>query len=207
MGCIRTLLRLLVIGALVVVALILFLPHFLAQAGSSLINPINGNAPSISGLAQFIPASFISKDNTLQITVGGLTANAKYDVTLDPNACGSNNYVDVGIITADTNGNVSTNFKLAPLNLNENWFVDIHNGANAGDAVLGCGQLNLNNSSATIEASNTTLQLSPTAVDLNSGQMTTVSGVTPTAPHNLPNTGVAPGGANSYDNNVYPRKF
>jgi hypothetical protein len=207
MGCIRRLFLLLALGVVVVIALALFLPHLFAQAGNSVISAFNGSNPSISGLVQFVPANVVGKDNTLQITVSGLTANAKYEVTLDPNSCGANNSFNVGIITADASGNVNSSLPLATIDLNTNWFVDIHNGVSAGDAVLACGQLNINNSSVAIEATNSVIQLSPTSGQGNSEQVTPSPDVTPTPQTGYPNTGVAPGGAHSYDNNVYPRKY
>ncbi len=205
MGCFRSLTRLLLLGVVVVVALALLVPHFIAQAGNSLISDINNNTPSLSGLAQFIPANFLDKNNKLQVSVSGLTANSKYEVTLDPGQCGNAGYVDIGVITADSNGNVDTTFSLSALDTSKNWYVDIHNGPDTTGAVLACGELNINNTSASIEATNTVLQLSPVTTQATNTQVT--PGVTPTTTSGFPNTGVAPGGSNSYDNNVYPRKY
>ncbi len=205
MGCFRSLTRLLLLGVVVVVALALLVPHFIAQAGNSLISDINNNLPSLSGLAQFIPANFLDKDNKLQVSLSGLTANSKYEVTLDPDQCGNAGYVDIGVVTADGSGNVDTTFSLSALDTGKNWYVDIHNGPGAYGAVLACGELNTNNTSASIAATNTVLQLSPGATQTTNTQVT--PGVTPTTPSGFPNTGVAPGGSNSYDNNVYPRKY
>jgi len=102
------------------VALALLVPHFIAQAGNSLISDTNNNLPSLSGLAQFIPANFLDKNNKLQISLSGLTANSKYEVTLDPDQCGTPGYVDVGVVTSDANGNVETAFSLAALETSKN---------------------------------------------------------------------------------------
>ena len=205
MGCFRSLTRLLLLGVVVVVALALLVPHFIAQAGNSLISDTNNNLPSLSGLAQFIPANFLDKNNKLQISLSGLTANSKYEVTLDPDQCGTPGYVDVGVVTSDANGNVDTAFSLSTLDTSKNWYVDIHSGPSANGAVLACGELNINNTSASIEATNTVLQVTPVAAQATNTQVT--PGVTTTTPSGFPNTGVAPGGSNSYDNNVYPRKY
>ena len=205
MGCFRSLTRLLLLGVVVVVALVLLVPHFIAQAGNSLISDINNNLPSLSGLAQFIPANFLDKNNKLQISLSGLTANSKYEVTLDPDECGAPGYVDVGVVTSDGNGNVDTTFSLSALDTSKSWYVDVHSGPSVNGAVLACGELNINSTSSSIEASNTVLQLSPGVTQSTTTQVTT--GVTPTTPSGFPNTGVAPGGSNSYDNNVYPRKY
>ncbi|HVB74193.1 MAG TPA: hypothetical protein VNE38_11620 [Ktedonobacteraceae bacterium] len=207
MGCIKRLIQLLVLAVVVIVALALFLPQFLAQAGNSLISNVNSKIPSISGLVQYIPSNFTGKSNALQITLSGLFASTKYYVTLDPNTCGSPGYQDVGPITADSNGNISATLNLNALDTSQNWYVDIHDGSDASGPTVACSQLNINNTSVTIEATNTTIQLSPTASTSNNVQGLPNTGVTPTTPHGFPNTGVAPGSNNSYDNNVYPRKY
>ena len=206
-GCLWRLFQLLVVGAILFVLLVIFLPQILAQAGNTLLTNINSSAAPLTGLAQYIPANFLDKNNKLQISLSGLDANKKYEVTLDPGSCGNAGYVDVGLITSDDSGNVTTTFSLAPLNNSSGWFVDVHSGASASDSVIACSQLNTNDSSAAADATNTTLQLSPVPADLASAQAT--PGVTPTSttPMGFPNTGVAPGASNSYDNNVYPRKF
>jgi len=207
MGCLRRLFQLLVLGAVIFAIIVLVLPHFLAQAGNTLLTNNNSSANPLSGLAQFIPANFLDKNNQLQISLSGLDANKKYEVTLDPGVCGNSGYIDVGLITADGSGNATTTFSLAPLSKNNQaWFVDVHSGASVNDAVMACSQLNTNDASAAADAANTTLQLSPTTGDLSTQAS---PGVTPTStvPMGLPNTGVAPGGSNSYDNSAYPRKF
>ena len=204
-GCLWRLFRLLVLGAILFGLLVIFLPRFLAQAGNTLLNNINSSAAPLSGSALYIPANFLDKNNTLQISLGGLDANKKYEVTLDPGTCGNYGYVDVGLISSDGSGNVTTTFSLAPLNKSSGgWFVDVHSGAGASDSVIACSQLNTNDASTAAEVTNTTLQLSPVPTDLTSAQVT--PGVTPTStsttPRGFPQTGVDPGGSNSYDNNA-----
>jgi hypothetical protein len=210
MGCLRRLFRLLVFVAVIVVIVVilaLLLPQFLARAGSTLLNNNNSAAP-ISGLAQLIPANILNKNNQLQISLSGLNANKKYDVTLDPGTCGSSGSVDVGLVTSDDSGNVTTTFSLSPLsNNNKSWFVDVHSGVGTNDPMIVCGQLNTNDSIIAASATNTVLQLSPVPGDLTSAQTTSGVTSTSTTPRGFPNTGVAPGGSNSYDNSVYPRKF
>jgi hypothetical protein len=184
------------------------LPQFLARAGNSLLNNINSSAAPISGLAQFIPANFLAKNNKLQISLSGLAANKQYDVTLDPGTCGNSGYIDVGLVTSDSSGNVTTTFSLSPLNKSSGgWFVDVHSGASASDSVLACSQLNTNDASAAAEVSNTTLQLSPGPSDLTNAQVTPGLTTTNTTPKGFPQTGADPGSSNSYDNNAYPRKY
>lgn len=206
MGClIKSLFRLLILGVIIFVAVVVLLPKFLAQAGNSILSNADSANP-ISGLAQFVPANFLDKNNQLQISLSGLSANKKYEVTLDPGICGNSGYIDVGLITSDDSGNVTTTFSLAPLTKNDKaWFVDVHSGTSVNDPVMACSQLNTNDTSAAADATNTVLQLSPVPSDLSSGQATSA---TPTSnvPIGFPQTGVAPGGS-SYDNNVYPRKY
>lgn len=205
MGCLWRLFRLLLIGAIIFGAIVLLLPQFLARAGNTLLSNLNNSA---SGLAQFIPANFLDKNNQLQLSLSGLDANKKYEITLDPGTCGSGNSIDVGLVTSDGSGNVTSTFKLASLGKNSNgWFIDVHSGPNASDPAVVCGQLSTNDASAAADATNTTLQLSPVAIDLTNAQATPGATPTSTTPTGFPNTGVAPGSSNSYDNNDYPRKF
>ena len=209
MGCLRRLFRLLLLVAIIIVLVVVFLPKFLAQAGNTVLNNINSSGNPISGLAQLIPANFLDKNNRLQISLNGLDVKRNYEVTLDPGICGNSGYVDVGIVTSDDSGNVNTTFSLASLTQNkQGWFVDVHNGTSANDNVLACSQLNTNDNSAAADATNTTLQLSPvpSTTDLTNSQ-TSSTGSTSNTPQGFPQTGVAPGSNNTYDNNVYPRKF
>ncbi len=211
MGCIRRLFQLILFGALIVILAILFLPHLLAQAGNSLLSS-NNNAPSLSGLVQFVPANFIDKSNKLQVSLSGLNAKAKYELTLDPDSCGNAGYVDVGTITSDGNGNVTTTFSLNSLDTTRNWYVDIHNGADANGTPVACGQLNTNTNSAAADATNTLLQTSPTPINPGPVTIGSTGGgdrgpVTTNSPNRFPNTGVAPGSNNGYNNTAFPRKF
>lgn len=208
MGCLWRLFRLVLLAAIVVGLLVLLLPRFIAQAGNTLFNNVGSSGNSLSGLVQYVPANFLDKNNKLQISLSGLGANKKYEVTLDPDSCGNSGSVDVGLVTSDGSGNVTATFSLAPLNNNSNvWLVDVRSGPSASDPAMACSVLNTNNSSAAADATNSVLQLSPVPSDLTSAQAT--PGVTQisTAPRGFPQTGAAPGGNNSYDNNVYPRKF
>jgi hypothetical protein len=210
MGCLRRLFRLLLLIAIIIVAAIIFLPKFLAQAGNTVLNNINSSSNPISGLAQLIPANFLDKNNQLQISLSGLDINKHYAVTLDPGSCGSSDYINVGIVTSDGSGNVNSTFSLASLTKNkQGWYVDIHNGTSANDDMLACSQLSTNDNAAAADATNTTLQLSPDTTDTSLSGTSTGSGTTSTnpRPQGFPQTGVAPGSNSGYDNNVYPRKF
>ena len=213
MRCLGRLFRLLLLIAIIIVAAIIFLPKFLAQAGNTVLNNINSTGNPISGLAQLIPANFLDKNNQLQISLSGLDTNKHYAVTLDPGICGNSGYINVGIVTSDGSGNVNNTFSLSSLTNNkQGWFVDVHSGPGVNDAVMACSQLNTNNTAAAADATNTVLQLSPVPTDTsltNSQTSSTGSGATSTnpRPQGFPQTGVAPGNGSGYDNNVYPRKF
>ena len=213
MRCLGRLFRLLLLIAIIIVAAIIFLPKFLAQAGNTVLNNINSTGNPVSGLAQLIPANFLDKNNQLQVSLSGLDINKHYAVTLDPGVCGNAGYINVGIVTSDGSGNVNNTFSLSSLTNNkQGWFVDVHSGPSVNDAVMACSQLNTNNTAAAADATNTVLQLSPVPTDTsltNSQTSSTGSGATSTnpRPQGFPQTGVAPGNGSSYDNNVYPRKF
>lgn len=212
MGCLRRLFRLLLLIAIIIVAAIIFLPKFLAQAGSTVLNNINSSGNPVSGLAQLIPANFLDKNNQLQISLSGLDTNKHYAVTLDPGICGNSGYINVGIVTSDGSGNVNSTFSLASFTKNkQGWFVDVHSGPSVNDAVMACSQLNTNDSNAVADATHAVLQLSPDTSDtsLTNSQTSTGSDTTSVTPRprGFPQTGVAPGSSNSYDNTVYPRKF
>src|ERR1700737_3919965 len=115
-GCLWRLFRLLVLGAILLGLLVIFLPQFLARAGNTLLTNINSSASPLTGLAQYIPANFLDKNNKLQISLSGLDINKKYEVTLDPGTCGRAGYVDVGLITSDDSGNVKTTLILLLFN-------------------------------------------------------------------------------------------
>jgi hypothetical protein len=222
---IRALIRLLFLGVLVVLALAYFAPHYLEQAGNSLIKTFNNSAPI--GLAQFIPSNVADKNSHLQVSVQGLDPNVKYEVTLDPVTCGGSPYKDLGSTTSDASGGVTEEFTFATLDTQQTWFVDIHKGTDPGGTIVECGQLVINQNSSSQLNTGTTLstngdslsislnpssndnaqQTSSTTDNESNEQTTTSTGSTPTTPKGFPNTGVNPGGKNSYDNSTYPRKF
>ena len=215
MGCLIRIFRLLIVAAIVLVALILLLPKFFAQAGNSAFSS-NNSGTSVSGLAELVPAGVLDKFNKLQVSLSGLSPNKKYDVTLDPGGCANSGSMDMGLVTSDNSGNVNGTFSVGSIkDTSQIWFVDIHNGPSSSDPMLACSQLITNNASADASANNTTIQLSPGTSNENVNISQSSSGSTSSsntntntnAPQGFPNTGVAPGSSNSYDNNAYPRKF
>lgn len=211
---IRALFRLLLLGALLILALAAFAPHYLEQAGNSLITAFNNSAAT--GLAQFIPSNVNDNNSHLQVSVQGLDPNTKYDVTLDPDKCGGSPYQPVGLFTSDANGSVTDEFNFASLDMTRTWFVDIHQGSTPGGITVACGQLEINKDSASQLSTPTTLDTNGDTFTLNVGSNSTTSNgnaqtpttsSTPATPKGFPQTGVDPGGKNSYHNTTYPRKF
>ena len=211
---IRLLSRLLFLGVLVVLVLALFAPKYLEQAGNSLITAFNNSAAT--GLAQYIPSNVADKDNHLQVSVQGLSPNTKYEVTLDADNCNGSPMKDVGPVTSDGSGSVTAEFTLASLDTNRVWFVDIHQGPTSSGTTVACGRLEINKDSASQVSTPTTLDTNGDTFTLSLGSNTTTgsgsaqapsTGSTPTTPKGFPQTGVNPGGKNSYKNTTYPRKF
>jgi hypothetical protein len=209
MGCLWRLFRLLILAVIVVAAIVLLLPKFFAQAGNTVLSSINSSGNPFSGVVEFAPANTLDKKTKLQVSFSGLDANTKYDVTLDPDSCNSAGSVNAGQFTTDSNGNVTTIFSLSSLSKAvKNWYVNLHSGPDPSYSSTACSQLNTNDSTTASDANNIPLQLSPSTTNMGSSQITSgsTSSTTSSSPQGFPNTGVAPGG-NSYDNNVYPRKF
>ena len=183
-----TLSRLALLGVAILV-LVFVLGSSIAQStGNALLNAINGS--SAHGVAELLPSAN-PKSITLQLQFAGLIPNTHYEVSLDRNQCGGPLLLDVGQITADASGNVSTNFSLANLGnaLQHPVWLDIHQGTSTSDPSIACGQVQVNNA-------------------LLSGSSQTIQNRQPSGPQKgLPNTGVAPAKNNSYDNYTFPRKY
>lgn len=204
----RCLFRLILLVVLVIVAFIILAPLFLDQAGNSLLNALNNSA--VSGLAQFIPANFTDQNNHLQISINGLAANGKYDVTLDNGNCGNAFIIDLGPVTSDSSGTINQAFNLAKFDTSQTWYVDVHQGSDASGRPLACGQLDINANGVALEVTpiislspGSTEQVAPPTI----ANVTPASTITTLPPTKLPKTGVKPGDNNAYDNFVYPRKF
>jgi hypothetical protein len=189
-----------------VLAFIFLGASFFAQIGNSLLNAVNNSA--VNGSAQYLPAGYTDQSNHLQLSANGLTPNGQYDITIDSQSCGGAAGVDLGTVNADGSGNINRVFTLGQLDPSQSWYVDIHQGDNAGGKVLACGLLTIN--------SNGPAPQSTQFVSLNVSSTEQVSAPTIAGPGQtsssttqmgFPNTGVRPGDKNHYDNNVYPRKF
>lgn len=212
---IRLLSSLLFWGIVIIVVLILFAPHFLAQAGNALVGSLNNSA--ISGLAQYLPPNVVGKDSALDLSLQGLSPRTTYEVTLDQGSCGGSPSEDLGQFTTHEDGTISTNFAFPSLDTGKKWFINIHQGANPAGPSVVCSQLQLNKdsqigiSTLSDNGSSTIIGNAQSSNGQTSSGSTsaTTSGTTPPQgyPNTLPNTGVAPGDKHSYDNTTYPRKY
>lgn len=204
----RCLFRLVVLVALAILAFLVLAPRLFQQAGNSLLNAFNNSAAS--GLAEFIPANFNDQNNHLQISINGLTARGQYHVTLDPQVCGNFPYIDLGEVTADSSGSINKLLTLPKLDINQTWYVDIHQGNSPTGTIEACGKLFTNSNSVAVNAT-PIISLSPQSNGNGQVSAPTIAGGSPTpgaTPQTgFPNTGVQPGSKNIYDNYVYPRKY
>lgn len=202
----RCLFRFILLAVAAVLAFIFLGASFFAQISNSLLNAVNNSA--VNGSAQYLPASYTDQSSHLQLSASSLTPNGQYDITVDSQSCGGAAGMDLGTVTADGSGNINRSFTLGQLDTSQSWYVDIHQGDNAGGKVLACGVLVLNsNGPAPLSTPFVSLNVSSTAqvsapTISNPGQTSSSSTQT-----GFPNTGVRPGDKNHYDNNVYPRKF
>jgi len=206
------------IMGLALIALVLFLffgGQFFQKAGNALINAINGSA--VHGLAQVVPST-AGNTSDIQVNLQGLSPVSRYDVTLDENTCGGTIVQDLGIVTTDTDGNVTATFTVPDVSqyAQQTLWVDVHQGTTSSTQSTACGQVQLNSSATSqVNLSNSTGSTnSSTSSSTNSNGVP--SGVSNTGGDNsdstpghigLPNSGVAPGGSNSYDNYTFPRKY
>jgi len=179
----KTLFRLVVLLVIAAVLLFFFAPRVFNQVGNSLLNSANTSA---QGVAQYLPSDVTGQSSSLQLNVTGLAANSQYFVTLDPGGCGNTPHMELGGFTSDQDGNANPVFQITNLDSLQVWFVNIHAGSSAGGSSVACGYLEMNSQSLT------TLNLTGNVGSSSTG---------------FPNTGVAPAGKDSYDNNTYPRKY
>lgn len=202
-GC---LVRLILLVALAVLAFFLFTSTVIQHAGSSVLNGLNSSAAS--GFAEFIPANLNDKNNHLQVSASGLASKGSYYITLDSGSCGGAQIQDLGPATADSSGDINKTFTLGQIDTSQTWYVDIHQGSDPGGLTLACGQLVMNSNN--VAGTKPILSLSPESTDTGQLNAPTIAGGSTSTTNiqpGFPNTGVKPGNKNSYDNNVYPRKF
>lgn len=217
----RLIIRLLVIG-LIALGLFLFLgAQFFQNAGTALIKAVNGSA--VQGQAQILPGTSGNSSN-LQLTLQGLTPKSTYDITLDQGQCGGTLVKNVGPVTTDANGNVTKTVTIPNVSnqTQQTYWIDVHQGTSSSASSAACGQIQSNStplsnanvvSSTNSSSSSNSTGSSTITVDNPTGvsntDVTPVSGQgnQSTSSTGLPNTGVVPGGSNSYDNYTFPRKY
>ena len=200
--------------ALIVLVLFLFFGgQFFQKAGNALINAINGSA--VHGLAQVVPNN-VGNTSDVQVNLQGLAPQSRYDVTLDENTCGGTVVQDLGIVTTDTNGTVTDTFTVPDVSkyAQQTLWVDVHQGTDSSSQSTACGQVQLNSSatsqvnlSNSTDSTNSSTSSSTSSSSVPSGVSNTSGGNSNPNNTGLPNTGVAPGGSNSYDNYTFPRKY
>jgi hypothetical protein len=197
----RTLSRVLLVGALVLFFLLLYRPEFVANAGNALLRSANNNA--VVGSMQLLP-KLQGQGSDLQLNLQGLRSSAKYVVTLDQGKCGGNVLMTLDEISADTQGNITATLSKADVNamaLKQNVWVNVHQGSATGASVA-CGQVQINSAVAAEQSSsgsnNNTTATKNTQNPL-SAPTTGVSG--------FPQTGAGPAGRDTYNNYKFPRKY
>jgi hypothetical protein len=207
--------------ALIALVLILFFGGQLFQkAGNALINAINGSA--VHGLAQVVPSN-TGNSSDVQVNLQGLASQSRYDVTLDENTCGGTVVQNLGTVTTDANGNVTATFIVPDISqyAQQTLWVDVHQSTSSSSQSTACGQVQLNSTATSqVNVLNTTgstnsstssstisSNTAPSGVSNSNGSTSTTD--TSGLPNStgLPNSGVAPGGSNSYDNYTFPRKY
>jgi len=198
------------------IALVLFLffgGQFFQNAGNALINANNGSA--VHGLAQVVPNTSANTSD-LQVTLQGLAPTSTYDITLDQNKCSGTLVKDVGPVTTDASGNVTKTFTVPYVSnsTQQTFWVDVHQGPDKSYQSTACGRVQLNGTSTSqvnlagsTNSSSNNSSAAPSGVSNSSGTPSSSGGSQDPSATGLPNSGVAPGDSNSYDNYTFPRKY
>ncbi len=196
----KTLVRLLVVAALIIFLLFLFRPDFISNAGNALIKSVGGSAAY--GSAQLVP-KLQGTGSNLQVSLQGLSSRVHYVVTLEEGRCGGTVLTTIGNVSSDANGGVTSTFSLDSLKAvtQQNLYINVHEGNDASGPSVACGQVLTNNAVATQYTTT-----SSTSTTSTSGSQSIFSGFN-SGVGGFPQTGVAPAKKNSYDNYKYPRKY
>ncbi len=227
-GC---LLRLLVLAIAAAVFLLLLAPSLLRGAGDTVISALNNS--SVQGVAQLIPG-LQGKTDALQLQLSGLLPSTAYYVTLDQGQCPGTPLLNIGKVSTDTGGGVTSLITLSQLqsalqselqgavqgDLQQGLYVDVHSGNSSGQSVA-CGKV-LSQLSLLVTPTPTPTTSAVTVTPTEGATPTATTGVPTPAPtpaasntgpssqhgySDFPDTGVAPGENNTYDNYTYPRKY
>lgn len=218
--------RLVVLAIALVVFFALLAPTLIRGAGNTLISALNNS--TAQGVAQLIPG-LQGKTDALQLQLSGLLPSTAYYVTLDQGQCPGPELLNIGKVSTNSSGGVTSLFTLSQLqsalqgafqgDLQQGLFVDVHSGDLSGQSVA-CGkvlsQLNLLVTPTptptpapvtTTPTTGTTPTATPTSAPTPTPATTTGNTLHEHGYGGFPNTGVTPGGSNSYDNYTYPRKY
>ncbi len=217
---IRLLTRLIGLGIIGLGLFIVLGPGLIKGVGNALISSLNNS--TAYGLAQIVPATQ-GKGSVLHIKLDGLAANTTYDVTLNEDSCGGAVFHNFGKVKSDKNGSILYDFSLADLStaIQKNLWLVVHKGNNASGPSVACGSVQINDTLlAQLNGATPTSAVSTgtPAIDLSPNPASAPTSVAndPLAQsnrppgkssHGFPNTGVASGGSNSYDNYTFPRKY
>ena len=222
-GC---LLRLIVLAIALVACFAFFAPSLIRGAGNTLISALNNS--TAQGVAQLVPG-LQGKTDALQLQLSGLMPSTAYYVTLDQGQCPGQELLNLGKVSTDGSGGLTSLLTLNQLHgalqgafqgdLQQSLYVDVHSGDPSGQSVA-CGkvlsQLSLlvtptpTPTTAPVTAtptSGTTPTATPTSAPTPTPATTTGNTLREHGYGGFPNTGVTPGGSNSYDNYTYPRKY
>jgi hypothetical protein len=197
----RLILRLLVLGVLVVVVLLLFLPDFLARTGNSLLNGVNSS--NATGAAQLVPNAQ-GNGGDLVIDLQGLASQIPYVITLDEGQCGGKVLKTFSAHSANSSGSLSGDFTLSDFQaaVQQSIWVDVHQGNSASGPTVACGQVDINSLLAQVTP---TATVPPVVVPTSAPASPKNQQISNNGNIGFPQTGVAPNG--SYDNYKYPRKY
>ncbi len=215
--CLKRLFQLVFFGIAAVVLVIMFAPSIIRGAGNALLSSVNNSAAQ--GFSSLVPDAQ-GKGLTLQINVSNLNPNSDYFVTLDRDECGGQVLANAGKITTDGSGATTANLSVGDLTglLQNNLYLDVHQGADANGQSVACGQVQINGAVASLIGSPTAIRGSTTITSTTSSNSTITSSNASDSPGSgfllhhspfggFPNTGVAPAKGNGYDNNSFPRKY
>ena len=214
----KRLFRVLLTLVCVVALLWLFAPRLLDGAANA---QIGAPGSPIQGMVQYVPAGDDSPNTNqgdLQVNLSGLAPATSYHLTLDQTQCGGASK-QLRDIQSDHNGNLYAEIPLGSIDLKQTWYLDV---LQQGQSVA-CGLLQTNrdldtrvidlpsNAPGIFGPANT-----PDAQATQAASQGSTSLTNSTSAQNdtnqplktgLPNTGVAPGDSQQYDNTQFPRKY
>jgi hypothetical protein len=210
---VRTILRIVMIVAVLVFLIFLWRPDFVTNAGKALMNAVHSS--NTYGSALVVP-NLKGQGSDLQVSLQGLTSNVHYVVTLNQGSCNGTVLKTFAAVTSDGSGGITNTFALADLQLatQSGMWVNVHEGTSASGQSVACGQVQFNgqtiNTAPPTATSTSVNNNAATAVptrDTSSSATTDPFDDTHHHTPSFPHTGIAPGNNNTYDNYTGPRKY